>query len=104
MGYLDDFVNMSYSTNVNKTASYILPQLAYADTLPAGSRPRILGGVETNAGIGSTESYGDLGSTGGNSRSYVLSQLASAQSILGSHPSFCGMAIEDEWGWSVLNP
>ncbi|MEO7164649.1 MAG: hypothetical protein ABI041_17135, partial [Bdellovibrionia bacterium] len=100
MGIIDDYIVMSYNTNPNNAANRVLAQATYADTIPLNSRPRVYGSLETNAGVGSGISYGDT--AGKKSKTAVLTDMKTFESILKSHPSFCGLAIHDWDGWLYL--
>ena len=102
MDFLTDYIVMTYNTDPKNAASRLLPQLIYADTLPANRRPRVYGSMETNVGVGQFVSYGDTPPK--NNRTSVMADLVTIESILSSHPSFSGMSLEDWTGWSKLSP
>jgi len=102
MGLVGDYVILSYSTNLNKVVNVMSGELNYADTLAANLRPRVLGGCETNVGVGATVSYGD--NLQKNTKTAVLSDEAAVAALLVSHPSFHGMSLNDWTGWENLRP
>ncbi|MEO5969724.1 MAG: hypothetical protein ABIQ95_07325 [Bdellovibrionia bacterium] len=102
MGFLDEYLIMSYKTIPTSVASRVLAQVTYADTLPLTKRPRVYASVETHAGIGSGTSYADT--PGKNTKTAVLADMKIIYSTLKAHPSFCGTNIHDWVGWMKLNP
>jgi hypothetical protein len=104
MDYVDEYVIMSYHTNVqNKVTLMCEDPLAYADGLAAGSRPRILSALESHCGVGQYVSYCDT--PGEDSKTHVLNdEIPAHTSLLGVHVSFSGTAIHDWVGWQGLTP
>jgi hypothetical protein len=102
MDIVDDYVVMSYNTNPKNAANRILNKLIYADSLPATTRPRVYGAMETHTGVGLGVSYGDT--IGKNTKATVLSDIEKIDALLKPHPSYSGMALHDWSGWKGLNP
>jgi len=102
MGILDEYAIMSYNVDPNNAANRVRGELQYADTLPVDRRPRVFAGVETHKGVGGSISYGDSATK--NSRTAVLSDIATLNSLLKSYSSFGGVNIHDWEGWKGLRP
>ncbi|HXA01423.1 MAG TPA: T9SS type A sorting domain-containing protein [Cytophagaceae bacterium] len=104
MDYVDEYVIMSYHTNVQSKVTLMCEDpLAYADGLAVGSRPRILSALETHCGVAQYVSYCDT--PGENSKTHVLNdEIPAHTSLLGVHASFSGTAIHDWIGWEGLAP
>lgn len=100
MGATDDYVVMSYNTSPYNAAGRVAGQAAFASKLPADVRPRVLAGMETLPGIGSTISYADT--KGMDSKAYVLADLEILSAQLEKYPAFAGVAIHAWRGWKRL--
>ncbi|EMC96346.1 hypothetical protein BAUCODRAFT_156531 [Baudoinia panamericana UAMH 10762] len=104
MPVVDEYVIMSYNTHPESVVSFVQAQAAYAsEHSQQGERmPRVLGGVETEQGVGAGVSYGDT--PGKQSRTVVLSDIAEIEANLTVFPSFGGMAIHHWSAWEALGP
>lgn len=95
----DVYAIMSYSTVVATIESKIAAQLAYAQSLPAASRPIVTVGVETNpANGGSSVSFGS--DSPNNTHAAVLAAIAQ---VISDYPALGGSTINDYTGWSGLS-
>ena len=100
MEIVDDYLIMSYRTDVTRVYDIIKGELTYADSLPAAKRPRIYAGLETHKNVGAAVSYGDK--AGNDSRSHVLAEIGRIHELAKAHPSLCGVNIHDWVGWRGL--
>ncbi len=100
MRFLDEYVVMSYNTNPANAAGRLAAQAAYASTLPAGERPRVLGAVETVTGVGARVSFGDT--RGLRSKAIVLKRMEAMAKRLRRHAAFGGISIHSWEGWRAL--
>ena len=100
MGVTDDYVVMSYNTDPLNAAARVTAQAAFASKLPADARPRIIAAMETNPGVGATISYGDT--PGKQSRSAVLTDMATISRQLELYPAFAGVSLHAWRGWQAL--
>ena len=100
MGVTDDYVVMSYNTDPVNAAARVAAQATFASKLPADARPRIIAAMETNPGVGATISYGDT--PGKQSRSVVLTDMATISRQLEIYPAFAGVSLHAWRGWQAL--
>lgn len=101
MDYLDEYIVMSYHTNVQGKVVYMLEdELAYADGLSAATRPRVMSSLETHCGVGQYVSYCDT--PGEDSKAHVNNEMDAHVTGMNSHNSYSGIAIHDWVGWRDL--
>ena len=100
MQVLDEIEPMTYNTTIANAEAKLLPWLTIADAIPETVRPKVFGGVEVSAGVGSGVSYADT--AGKNSKTGVLSDITTIEADFYGHPSFSGFFIETESAWVAL--
>lgn len=101
MDYVDEYVVMSYHTNViSKVIPMCTNEVTYGDLLPAATRPRIISGVETYCGVDQYVSYCDT--PGEDNKAHVKSEMDQHIEGLGTYDSYSGVAIHDWEGWKGL--
>ncbi len=103
MNYVDDYLIMSYNTTTNGIRNRMLGELTYANTLPAASRPKIWGGVETHDIGNGVVSYYNHASK--NTKAAVINDIGIVEGMISGNVSYYGMNIHD-WifGWRDLAP
>ena len=103
MQIVDDYVVMSYNTNVDVVMHLMHDVLTYAGSLPPAQRPAVHSAVETECGIGANVSYGDAPSR--NSRDAMLGDIATvSQALALKYESFAGVSIHHFSAWEALEP
>ena len=101
MDYLDEYVVMSYHTNIpGKVINMLEDELAYADGMLPENRPRVLSGTETHCDVGQYVSYCDT--PGEDNKNHVESEIELHYNLLSEHESYSGIAIHDWKGWKEL--
>lgn len=103
MEYVDEYVIMSYHTNVNSKVSLMCKDhLDYANTLPDGKRPRVLSAIETHCLVDQYVSYCDTPPQ--NTKSAANYGMMQHTDLFGTNISYAGVGIHDWVGWSGLSP
>jgi Secretion system C-terminal sorting domain len=102
MPYLDDYCIMTYNTNTANVLNRVQGELAYAESLPATSRPRIWLSGETHCGVGAQVSYCDT--PGKNTKNTVYSDIATIEASASKFTCYAGYNVHDWEGWKALSP
>jgi hypothetical protein len=103
MDYVDEYVIMSYHTNVNSKVSLMCKDhLDYANTLADGQRPRVLSAIETHCLVDQYVSYCDTPPQ--NTKPAANYGMVQHTDLFGSNISYAGVGIHDWVGWSGLSP
>lgn len=97
--YIDDYCIMSYQTDLKKVAERVRDELLHGNRMTGKA---VMPSLETVKGRGPLVTYGDNATK--NSRTLVLQDIATMETMFNSHSSFSGINIHDFNGYMALKP
>lgn len=98
--YVDDYVIMSYQTDLNKVSQRVKTELTFGDRFTP--LKQVFPSLETVKGRGGAVTYGDNATK--KFKSVVLKDIATMEGMFKGHPCFGGICIHDWQGWQALAP